>query len=100
MGAGAAWSDPSGGSLAVGAPLLAEESLFAGTAFVDGVLAAGAVRCRGWRCRWGLLGPSPVSCLSTGVAAVALVGTPGQRIAADCAAGRCHVAVTVGVFRH
>ena len=38
-GAGAAWSDPSGGSLAVGTPLLAEESLVAGAALVDGVLA-------------------------------------------------------------
>ena len=100
MGAGAAWSDPSGGSLAVRTPLLAEESLFAGTALVDGVLAD--ARTTEGQLGWLELGAgaSPVSGLAAGVAAVALVGSPGQRIVADGAAGRCHVAVTVRVFRH
>ena len=80
--------------------MLASEALSAVPAFVDGVFA-GAITTQG-QLGWLELGAgaSPVSCLSTGVAAVALVGSPGQRFAADGAAGRCHVAVTGRVLRH
>ena len=79
--------------------MLASEALSAVPAFVDGVPADAMTAGRlGWLELRG--GASPVSCLSTGVAAVALVGSPGQRPAADGAAGRCHVAVTGRVLRH
>ncbi len=99
-GAGAAGSDASAGSLALWAPLLAGEALSAVPAFVDGVFAGGATSVG----RWGRLdwwaGSTSVGCLSAGMTAVALVGAPGQRFAAESAAGRCHVAVTGRVFRH
>lgn len=80
--------------------MLASEALSAVPAFVDGVFAD-ALTTAG-QLGWLELGAgaSPVGCLSTGVAAVALVGSPGQRFAADGAAGRCHVAVTGRVLRH
>ena len=86
--------------------MLAGEALPAGVALVDGVRAPGA---GGGQCRrrfdWWV-GAAPVGCLSTRVAAVALVGPAGQHGAAVEASGRCHVAVTrralrvLGVLRH
>ncbi len=99
-GAGAAGSDASAGSLALWAPLLAGEALSAFSAFVDGVFPdartdLGKLWRRG---RWA--GSTSVGCLSAGMTAVALVGAPMKRFTTDCAAGRCHVAVTGRGFRH
>jgi hypothetical protein len=99
-GAFGAWSEASGGSLAVWAPLLAEESLFAGAAFVDGVLAAGTTRPRRRGLGCGVLGAAPVGGLAARRAAVTLVGPSVQGCGADRAAGSRHVGVTARVLRH
>ena len=80
--------------------MLAGEALSAVSAFVDGVFPDGTTG-RGWLGRLdGWAGAAPVCCLPAGVAAVALVGPPVQRLAAGRAPGRCHAAVTGRVFRH
>ncbi|MBC8131430.1 MAG: hypothetical protein H7X95_00505 [Deltaproteobacteria bacterium] len=63
------------------------EALSAVSAFVDGVFtdAATALGGLGRLDRWA--GSTPVGCLSAAVAAVALVGAPGQRFATERAAG-------------
>ena len=68
----------------------------AGTAFVDGVLAAGTSLWRRRRRRWwgcGVLGASPVGGLAAGRCAVALVGPSVQGGGADRAAGSRHMGV-------
>ena len=89
--------------MAVGAPLLAQESLFADAAFVHGVLAAGTAwrRRRRYRSlRLGRLGAAPVGGLSARRGAVQLVGASVQGRGADRAGGSRHVGVTGRVFRH
>ena len=79
---------------------MAGEALSAVSAFVDGVFPGGTAGL-GWLRRLdGWVVAAAVGCLPAGVAAVALVGPPVQRLAAGRAPGRCHAAVTGRVFRH
>ncbi len=80
--------------------MFACEALAAGVALVDGVRASGAGSGQGRGGWFDRGGSAPVGCLSTRLAAVALVGPAVQGGSADRASGIRRVAVTRRALRH